>query len=101
MRYRAHIDIRPWFNEFALFLMRNNGDRTEVWSHEPGLRGRWVEHQPGTELPIEAAMIFPLDTLDAVAEVFHPHAGAAVEASVLREALQVERDRVDRILGQR
>jgi hypothetical protein len=81
-----------------LLLRRPSGDRSQFLV-EVGTDGGGAvlqDHDPATVLAFEG-LWFPEGALDAVAEVLRPGPSPA-EVAVLREALAVERERVDRVL---
>lgn len=64
--------------------------------------GEWIDVDPGVTTPEEAGIWLPFEAIDAIYDAIKREKGlttdAATEAKVLRESLEVERGRVDRIL---
>jgi hypothetical protein len=66
--------------------------------------GSWQPATPGEVVaPVRLGIDLPREAVEAIAEACEQFLGhsshGATEARVLREALQVERDRVDRVLA--
>ena len=62
--------------------------------------GSWQSVPKHTAPDVETGILLPSDVIDAIADAFHPRAGHKVEVERLTEALDLERNRVDRILNQ-
>lgn len=60
--------------------------------------GSWQSVPHGTAPDIETGILLPSETIETIAQAFHPRAGHEVEVKRLSEALTVERQRVDRIV---
>lgn len=92
--YLIQTDRLRRFHRLVLYRVR--GDRKLDVMCEDGTIQTIDE---GVMEPPNAGWAIPSQALAAVAEVFHPYAGHKVEVKRLEEALEVERRRVDRVLG--
>lgn len=95
--WNARIDDDPeafTHNRRRLQLWRTVGDYVEAATGNVLL----TRFDPATVPETPPGLLLPHAALEAIAVALHPLAPHAVEVKTLREALEIERGRVDRVL---
>lgn len=93
-------DTPPWDRSVRLHVFRRHADgRLDVLLPNGVLQ----TIDEATMPPEDAGLIIPDEALEAIAEAFHPHAAGQArlegEVKALREALGLERERVDAVVN--
>jgi hypothetical protein len=89
----------PLSNEFRLLIARRTPDgRRLVLKRD----GTWDSPVEGTQIGDEYGYLFPVDSIEAFGQAIEQYlkgaSHSATEVAVLREWLQVERQRVEHVL---
>lgn len=94
--WRAHVVDDFMRGQKRLVIYRDVGDRTEV--NNPN--GTWTSHEISTVPSDPPGWVLPRGAWEAIEELVLPKAKEG-EIALLKEALQVERQRVDQVLDRR
>lgn len=90
----AHIELTPWANQDTLHLIRRDGNVIHTVLSD----GDWAAVPEGVDLPPNAGIPLPRGAWEAIKVLAAPHADAG-EVRALKEALEIERQRVDRVIS--
>jgi hypothetical protein len=95
MTYRVHLEQSWAFDGSVLHVINHRGNGTLEYLNRNGV---WSTVDEGLPLGDDAGIMLPREAVKALIAELAPDATAG-EIGVLREALAVERDRVDRVLA--
>ena len=97
--WQAQVVAQFAFDEITVAVWRRLGDCDELITRLAGGESATITQVEPENADETVLLRFPRGVLEAIAEMVKPGPGSA-ELAVLREALDIERRRVDGVLGQ-